>query len=166
MVRRMIRNRRAAKWKGGLPNIYWGVIYTILYIIWYGLLSLLLILNTMILARLTTLGLAGMLELHGAPGSKSGFHRTGLDWSLNPVQSSPKRSLSSKHGYTRYSQEIWMARLEKAPKSANRASTPADILEFRLLLWKGEHQLVKASRIPPSYIQPVVLFLTIKPPAK
>jgi len=54
---------------------------------------LLLILNTMILPRLTILGLAGILELYGAPGSKSGFHRTGLDRSSNPVQSSPKRSL-------------------------------------------------------------------------
>ena len=57
------------------------------------MLPLLLILNTMILLRLTILGLAGILELYGAPGSKSGFHRTGLDRSLNPVQSSPKRSL-------------------------------------------------------------------------
>ena len=47
----------------------------------------------MILPRLTILGLAGILKLHGAPGSKSGFHRTRLDRSSNPVQSSPKRPL-------------------------------------------------------------------------
>ena len=49
-------------------------------------------LNTIILPRLTILGLAGRLELLGAPGSKSSFHRTRLDRSSNPVQSSPVQS--------------------------------------------------------------------------
>ena len=41
--------------------------------------------------RLTILGLAGILELYRALGSKTSFYKTRLDRSLNPVQFSLKR---------------------------------------------------------------------------